>query len=257
MGEMQANAPIEFQQAFSVERVQAQARQQFESSRTRPLVIVEQRVPQRGEAGAQEPSFAQTSVPGFTVLFAFLAAGNTARSIYDEKKVGSFRRLMAAPLSKASLLVGKLLPNVILALIQFVVIFFFGSVVLGWLGFTPISLGHDPLGLVLAALLIAVCSSALGILIVSLARTEGQVTGLSTLFLWGLGIIGGSIVPTFVMDRVLGPLPKIAPHYWANAALNDLMLRDLALADVLPELGVLLGFAALCVVVGLWRFDFE
>lgn len=218
---------------------------------------MEQRVPQRGEEQEPQPSFAQTSVPGFTVLFAFLAAGNTARSIFDEKKVGSFRRLMAAPISKASLLLGKLLPNVILALIQFAVIFFFGSVGLGWFGFTPISLGHEPLGLILAAVLIAFCSSAMGILIASLARTEGQVSGLSTLFLWGLGIIGGSIVPTFVMDRILGPLPRIAPHYWANAALNDLMLRDLALADVLPELGVLLGFAALFVATGLWRFDFE
>ena len=75
----------------------------------------------------------------------------------------------------------------------------------------------------------------MGILIASLARTEGQIGGLSTLFLWGLGIIGGSIIPTFVMDRILGPLPKIAPHYWANQALNNVMLRNLALPDILPR----------------------
>ncbi|TFH34923.1 MAG: ABC transporter permease [Anaerolineales bacterium] len=257
MSEMQFNAPTEFQQAFSLDVIQAQARAQFAASRTRPLVSVDLRVPKRAMEEDQEPSFSQTSVPGFTVLFVFLAAANTARSIYDEKKGGSFRRLMAAPISKASLLLGKVIPNFALALLQFIIIFAFGSVILGWIGFTPIALGRDPLALIAAAVVIAFCSSAMGILIASLARTEGQIGGLSTLFLWGLGIIGGSIIPTFVMDQILGPLPKIAPHYWANQALNNVMLRNLALPDILPQIGVLLGFAALFIAIGLWRFDFE
>jgi ABC-2 type transport system permease protein len=257
MAEMQASGPDEFQQAFSVESVQAQAQNQFESSEDRPLITVHQTVPRAEGEDEGEPSFAQTSVPGFTVLFVFIAAQNTARSIYDEKKVGSFRRLLAAPISKGALLVGKMLPNFVLALIQIVIIFFFGSVVIGWLGFTPISLGHDLLGLIVIALVIALCSSAMGILIASLARTEAQIGGLSTLLLWGLAIFGGSIIPTFILDRFLGPAPKITPHYWANRALNDLMLRNLTLTDVLPELAFLLGFAALFVLIGLWRFDFE
>jgi ABC-2 type transport system permease protein len=257
MGDMQANAPAEFQQAFSLERIQGQARMQFEAARTRPLIIVEQRTPRTGEEQEQEPTFVQTSVPGFTVLFVFLVAQSTARSIYDEKKSGSFRRLLAAPITKASLLVGKTLPNFLLALVQFGVIFFIGRVAFTWLGFTPINLGHDALALVLTALVIAFCSSTMGILIASLAHTEAQIGGVSTLLLWGMGIIGGSIVPTFILDRILGPLPRIAPHYWANRALDDLMLRSLPLTEVLPELGVLLGFAALFIIIGLWRFDFE
>ncbi|MGA9534034.1 MAG: ABC transporter permease [Anaerolineales bacterium] len=257
MSEMQFNAPTEFQQAFSLDVIQAQAQFQFEASRARPLVSVDLRIPKQTGEEDQEPSFAQTSVPGFTVLFVFLAAANTARSIFDEKKGGSFRRLMAAPISKASLLLGKVIPNFVLALLQFTIIFAFGSVVLGWIGFTPVSLGRDPLALVAVAIVIAFCSSAMGILIASLARTEGQIGGLSTLFLWGLGIIGGSIIPTFIMDRILGPLPRIAPHYWANQALNNVMLRNLALPDVFPQIGVLLGFAALFIATGLWRFDFE
>lgn len=257
MAEMQAGGQTEFQQAFSVENIQAQARDQFQAAADRPLVVVQQRVPRQGNEEEQEPSFAQTSVPGFTVLFVFMAAQSTARSIYDEKKVGSFRRLLAAPISKASLLIGKMLPNFVLAMIQFAIIFFFGSVVIGWLGFTPVSLGHDLLGLIITALIIAFCSSAMGILIASLSRTEAQIGGLSTLLLWGLAIMGGSIIPTFILDRFLGPIPKLTPHYWANRALNDLMLRNLNLTDVAPELAVLVGIAALFILIGLWRFDFE
>jgi ABC-2 type transport system permease protein len=257
MAEMQANAPTEFQTAFSLERIQGQAREQFQNAKSRPLVIIEERLPRPGDESEEDPSFAQTSVPGFTVPFVFLAAQNTARSIHDEKKSGSFRRLMAAPISKASLLLGKMLPNFILALVQIAIILLFGGVVLGWLGFTPISLGRDPLALGLAAAVIAFCSSAMGIHIASLARTEAQIGGLSTILLWGSGIVGGSIIPVFILDRILGPVPKIAPHYWANRTLNDIMLRNLPLRDALPEIGILLAFGGLFIILGLLRFDFE
>jgi ABC-2 type transport system permease protein len=257
MGEMQANAPPEFQTAFSVERIQAQAREQFQNAQDRPLIVVEERVPQTAEREANDPSFAQTSVPGFSVLFVFLAAQNTARSIYDEKKTGSFRRLLAAPISRGSLLLGKTLPSFALGLVQIAIIFLFGGYVLGWFGLPTISLGNDPLALVLVSIAMAFCSSAMGILIASRAKSEAQIGGLSTLLLWGLGIVGGSIIPTFILDRILGPAPKIAPHYWANRALNDVMLRNLLLGDVLPELAFLVAFAGVFVGIGLWRFDFE
>jgi ABC-2 type transport system permease protein len=256
-GEMQANAPEEFQNAFSVEQIQTQAREQFEGSRTRPLISVKQRVPRQEAEQEQLPSMAEVAVPGFTVLFVFLVAQTTARSIHDEKKVGSFRRLLAAPLSKGSLLAGKLLPNFVTALIQIVVIFAFGNLGLGLLGFDPIPLGNDPLALILVAVVIALCSSALGIVIAAIARTESQIGGLSSLLLWGMGIIGGSIFPVFVLDRFLGPIPKLVPHYWANRALDNLMIRGLSLGDVSLEISVLAGFATLFIAIGLWRFDFD
>jgi ABC-2 type transport system permease protein len=37
----------------------------------------------------------------------------------------------------------------------------------------------------------------------------------------------------------------------------DLVLRGGGLMDILPEAGVLLGFAALFFSVGVWRFRFE
>jgi ABC-2 type transport system permease protein len=256
MGDMQANAPEEYQ-VFTVERMQAQARGQFERAQTQPLVGVVQTVP--GQEGEREvdPDLDEVVVPGFAVLFIFLTAQTTARSIYDEKKVGSFRRLLAAPMSKASLLAGKMLPNFITALVQTAVIFAFGVVGLDLLGLKAVTLGNDPLAVVLVAVLIALCSSALGIVIAAIARTENKIGGISTLLLWGMGIIGGSIFPLFALEDFLGSLPKIVPHYWANRALDNLMVREFGLADVTTEMGVLLGFTALFFAIGLWRFEFE
>jgi ABC-2 type transport system permease protein len=256
MGEMQAGESAEYQQAFGVEKTQAQARSQFDQAQARPLVEVKQTVPAQPEQPVKLSSMAEVAVPGMLVLFAFLTAQTTARSIYDEKKIGSFRRLLSAPLSKAALLAGKMLPNFIIALLQAVVILAFGVIGLQALGLKPISLGNDPLALMLVIVLLALCSSALGILIAAIARTESQISGFGTLAMWGMGIIGGSIVPIFILER-FGLLPRLVPHYWANTALDNLLVRGLGLADVSTDLLALLGFTVLFFVIGLWKFDFD
>lgn len=257
MGMMQANAPPEYQEAFGVEKIMAQAQSQFEIANERPLITIEQTIPGQESEKEEMPSTAEVAVPGFAVLFVFLTAQTTARSIYDEKKVGSFRRLLAAPISKASLLAGKIVPNFITALIQTTVIFVFGAFGLSMLGFTPVKLGNDPVALGIAIILIALCSSALGVVIAALARTESQIGGLSTLILWGLGTVGGSIIPFFILETMLGPIPMALPHYWANRALDNIMVRGMMLADVPLELFALFGFTLVFFLVGLWRFDFD
>jgi ABC-2 type transport system permease protein len=256
MGDMQAFSP-ESSQVFTTERILAQAHTQFASAQTRPLINIVQTIPQQETTQEATPDLSQSAVPGFTVLFVFLAAQTTARSIYEEKKIGSFRRLAAAPLSKAELLIGKILPNFITGLVQIVVIFAFGSLGMRLLGLTPLPIEKAPLGMILIAVLLALCSSAFGIAIAAIARTENQISGLSTLLLWGMGLLGGSLVPLFVLERFLGPIPMIVPHYWANRALDDLLIRGLGMSNVALDLGVLLGFSLLFFVIGLWRFDFE
>jgi ABC-2 type transport system permease protein len=255
MGDMQATAPEQFQ-VFSTQRVLAQARSQFETAQVRPLIKIVQSVPQQEEQ-EETPDLSLSAVPGFTILFVFLAGQTTARSIYDEKKVGSFRRLSAAPINKVQLLVGKILPNFIIALIQIAVIFAFGAFGLKAMGLTPLPIGRAPIGAILVAILLALCSTAFGILIASLARTENQIGGISTLLLWGMGLLGGCLVPLFILERFIGPFAMIVPHYWANKALDDLLIRGLGLADIYLSLVMLGVFSLIFFAIGLWRFDFE
>jgi ABC-2 type transport system permease protein len=164
---------------------------------------------------------------------------------------------VAAPLSKAELLIGKILPNFITGLVQIVVIFAFGSLGLRLMGLTPLPIEKAPFGTILIAVLLALCSSAFGIAIAAIARTENQISGMSTLLLWGMGLLGGSLIPLFILERCLGPIPMIVPHYWANRALNDLLIRGLGLADIYLSLIMLLIFSLVFFAIGLWRFDFE
>lgn len=256
MGEMQASAPEEYQ-VFTTDRVLAQARDQFEQAQTRPLIEVKETVPSQGGEREEAPSIGLVAVSGIAVLFVFGTAQITARSIFDEKKIGSFRRLLAAPMSKAALLSGKMLPNVIIGMIQFAVILAFGVFGLRLMGLNAPTLGNEPLSVVLVCLIICLCSTAFGILVAALARTENQIGGLTSLLVWGLGIVGGAFIPITFLDQFLGPVVKIIPQYWANRALTSLMLRGVGLTDVLTEIAVLLGFTAIFFLFGLWRFDFD
>jgi ABC-2 type transport system permease protein len=255
-GAMLSASPAEYQ-VFTSERIVAQAESQFDHSRTSPLVAVEQMQPTHLSEQVAEPNAVQQNVPGYTILFVFLTAQATASSIYREKREGSFRRLMAAPVRKAAMLVGKMLPNFITGLIQIAVIFAIGVLVLPLLGLERLALGNDPLALVLVSLLLALCSTGLGILIAAIARTEAQIGGLSTLALWTMGAVGGCLFPAFLLGGLLDVVGKVVPHYWAIQAYQGLMVRGRGLADVAPEMLVLLGFTLLFFIVGLWRFDFD
>ena len=253
MGVMQANAPQEYQ-IFSTERIVGQANSQFENAQAQPLVSVNQMVPGKGgETDLEDIS----TVPGIAVLFVFMTAQACARMLYDEKKVGAFRRLLAAPINNIVLLIGKMLPNIIISLVQLVLIFLFGVYGLKLLGLQPMSLGNSPISLVIVCFIVALCSSSLGILIAALARTENQIGGISSLVLWGMAALGGCIIPLFFLESFLGPISQITPHYWANRAFDDLFIRGLGFGDILLEIGILLVFSALFFGIGLWRLDFS
>ncbi|MFN2228091.1 MAG: ABC transporter permease, partial [Anaerolineae bacterium] len=69
--------------------------------------------------------------------------------------------------------------------------------------------------------------------------------------------VGGAFIPAFVLGDFLNTIGKAVPHYWALQAYNDLTIRGLGVADILPELGILAGFVAVFFVIGLLRFKFD
>jgi len=242
---------------FTSDLAVAQAQSQFERARTEPLVSIDQKEPDAITQEREEFSAVGLTVPGATILFAFLMASTTAMSLYSEKKTGTFRRLLAAPLAKAELLSGKMLPGFAIILVQIVVIFGASILLLPVVGLDRLYLGMDILAVVLLSLLVALCSSSLGLLIASVARTEGQISGISTVAMWIMGAVSGAFVPTFFLGDFLGTVGKITPQYWAVSAYTDLFVRGQTLANLGPELAILAGFTVLFFAIGLWRFKFE
>ncbi len=242
---------------FASDLAVAQAQSQFERAKTEPLVSIEKKTPDAILKEREEFSAVGLTVPGATVLFVFLMASTTAMSLYSEKKTGTFRRLLAAPLAKAELLGGKMLPGFVIILVQIVVLFGASILLLPVIGLDRLYLGNDILAVVLLSLLVALCSSSLGLLIASIARTEGQISGISVVAMWVMGAVSGAFVPTFFLGDFLGTVGKITPQYWAVSAYTDLFVRAQTLSGIGLELAILAGFTVLFFAIGLWRFKFE
>jgi ABC-2 type transport system permease protein len=255
---MQAAMPYA-ERYYTEKRISLQVEKQKKTAEERPLVAVEQTTPVDTEDEQVEiPNLGQTVSVGFAVLFVFLASQNAAQSIFREKRQGSFRRLLAAPISKLELMSGKLLPNLIMTLVQIAIIFLLvGLVLLPIMSIPALNLSSDPLGLVLTSILAGLCSTSLGLLLAAIARTEGQLGGISGGLLWVAGILGGAVVPLFLFPEFMLQVAKFIPHYWAVQAYYGLILRGETLAQLWPNLLALLGFTVVFFIVGLWRFEFD
>jgi ABC-2 type transport system permease protein len=257
LAQMQEADP-DFDPATSAALAIPLAQAQMTASRDRPLVTVTQTQPDSlGQGEDVEISGVQIGVPGITVLFIFLTATVTARSIYDERKTGSFRRLLAAPLDRWQILIGKLLPNVVIVVLQVVFVFAAGILLLPLLGLDALDLGNDPLALALLVLAAALCSAALGALIAAMARTEAQIGGISAVILWVLAFVGGCLIPLFLLNESMATIGQLTPHYWAVTGFYDLLTRGLGLEAIVDSLVALLAFAAVFFLVGWRRFEFH
>ena len=68
-------------------------------------------------------------------------------------------------------------------------------------------------------------------------------------------LLGGCFFSPDFFPPLLRAISYFIPHTWAMMAYQDLLVRGQGLAQVLPEIGVLLLFAAVFFGIGVWRFD--
>jgi ABC-2 type transport system permease protein len=215
-----------------------------------PLVTVERTVPP-GMRVEKFPDTFQQNVPGYTIYGIFWIVSLLAGSVLQEKREGTFRRLLTAPLDRTVMLAGKLVPYYLINLMQLLLMIGISSLLFG------MNLGNSAAGLVTVSLAAAATSTGLGIMVAALARTEAQVGGLTVLLLLSLSALGGCFIPRFVMPQWLRMVGLVTPHAWALDAYQDLLVRGYNFLEVLPKVGVLGVFAVIFFGIGVWRFRFE
>ena len=186
----------------------------------------------------------QVTVPGNAVLFGFFLALTVGLAFLEERRAGTWRRILAAPVSRASILIGKLVPFFLIGLVQFAFLFAIGVVVFG------MRIGGSVPALVALTVAVVACATSLGLAIASLGGTAPRCG-------WNQRS-NGAMVPRVVMPPLLRAIGLAVPHSWALDGYTTLLVRDGAgLADVAPQLGALLGFAAVFAAFGVWRFRWE
>jgi ABC-2 type transport system permease protein len=69
----------------------------------------------------------------------------------------------------------------------------------------------------------------------------------------GLAALGGSMAPLEVFPPTARAIAHITPHAWANEAFSKLVKHGGDLVSVLPQIAVLLGFAAVTLTLAVWQ----
>ncbi len=191
------------------------------------------------------------SSAGQLITWVFIPLFGISALFAYERQQGTLRRLLTTPSRKATFLLGTISGQVAMALIQMLLLVGFGIWVM------KLNWGHEPLALFIILLTSALAAAAFGTLMGTFVKTEGQATGLSIMFGMVMALMGGCWYPLELFPTAIQNAVKILPTTWAMQGMLDLVLRGKGLADILPEAGVLLGFAVVFFSVGVWRFRYE
>lgn len=212
---------------------------------------VEMTVPDQSEALDYREATAAQANAGQLVAWVFIPLLGTSVVLTDERTMGTLRRLLTTPTSKSIFLLGTFVGQLVPAWVQMALLIGFGGLVMG------VYWGGSIVGLVVLLLAFSLASVAFGTLMGTVVKTSGQANNLSIMSGMAMALLGGCWWPSELFPDVLLTVNKVLPTSWVMEGLNGLMLQGFGLTEVLPLAGVLLGFAVVFFLVGVWRYRFE
>ena len=188
---------------------------------------------------------------GMGVQFILMSGVDMAVGLLLMRRLGLWKRLRAAPLSRAQLLGSRIVASALISLIVFIVLYIvaiaaFGVRVLG-----------SPAGLALVLVCFSLLTASFGLLVAALGRTPEATRGLAILATLLMVMLGGAWVPAFIFPEWLQTVSLAVPTRWAIDALDAMTWRGQPFAQALMPAGVMLAFSAAFALIAIWRFRWE
>jgi ABC-type multidrug transport system permease subunit len=201
-------------------------------------------------------------VPMFVVMFVFFLVLIVGWVFVAERRQGTLRRLQAAPLTRAHILMGKMVPCYALSVGQtlFLLIASRGLFGIRW-GPDSWSLGEQIAWLLPVVLCTSLAAMGLALLIAAVARSELQVAIYGGVLVLVLAVVGGCVLPREMMPEQTQFFTLLTPQGQALDAYRELLGGSEGYqpnaAIVFRACGVLaaLGFASLGLAS--WRLQLE
>jgi ABC-2 type transport system permease protein len=167
-----------------------------------------------------------------------------------ERAAGTLRRLLITPTHPATLLFGTICGQVAMAMVQMALLVLFGvfAMRLDW--------ERSLAALALMLLATALVGVALGTMLGTCIRTEGQANGWSIMLGMLMALLGGCWLPFELFPETVRAVVHILPTTWAMQGLMDILVRGQGVPGVWLEASVLLGYTAIFLAVGVWRFRY-
>lgn len=229
-----------------LQQIVADYNNELSSDAQQPLRIV----PQMQMLYNPELRGAPNFVPGVMALVLMLVCTMmTAVAIVKEKELGTMEVLLVSPFKPVYIIISKLMPNLIISVINLVIILVLSKV------FLDLPVRGSTLLLIFCSILFILTCLSIGLLISIGAKTQqtammGSMMGmmLPTMLLTGF------LFPIENMPLVLQVLSNLVPSRWYFIIIKRVMLKGLGFGAIWKETLILTGMCVFLFTISLRNF---
>ncbi|ABU57858.1 MULTISPECIES: ABC transporter permease [Roseiflexus] len=188
-------------------------------------------------------------IPGLIGLVLQLQATLlTSSAIVRERERGTIEQLIITPIRSFELILGKILPYALVALLITLEVLILGTF---WFG-VPIK---GDVGLLLAiSCLFLLSTLSIGLLISTVANTQQEAFLLTFLTLLPSVFLSGFIYPVAAMPAALQFISGIIPLTYYLIVVRGIVIKGVDASTLLPQIGALALFGAILIVAATARF---
>jgi ABC-2 type transport system permease protein len=183
-------------------------------------------------------------VPGLVgVILTMTMMLMTALAVVRERERGTFEFLIATPVRRSEVMVGKILPYLAVGHVQVAIV-----LTLGWTIF-DVPIRGSLLGLGVGALPFLAAMLTVGLVVSSLARTQFQATQLSFFFFLPSMLLSGFMFPFDAMPVPAQWIGSLLPLTHFLRIVRGVLLKGAPIGSLLAEVQAIVAFG--CVGLGL------
>ena len=172
----------------------------------------------------------------------------TGVSIVRERERGNMELLIATPITRGELMIGKVLPYVAIGLVQTTLVLLLGL----WLFQVPVR--GSVLDVYLAAMLLVVANLTLGLLISTRAQSQFQAMQMTFFVFLPSILLSGFMFPFAGMPRAIQWFAEILPLTHFLRLIRGIMLRGAGIAELWRDVAALVVFTAVMMTAAILRF---
>lgn len=182
------------------------------------------------------------------VLITMVGAMLSSLNIVAEKEMGTIEQINVTPVQKYQFLLGKLVPFWILGLVSLTVGLIACRIVFGIWSQGSLFVVYGFSALYLLSVL------GLGLLISTFADTQQQATLISFFFMLMFILLSGLYTPVESMPRWAQIVANLNPVTHYIQVIRAVFLKGSGWADILPQVGYILGFAVALNGLAVFRY---
>lgn len=188
---------------------------------------------------------------GMGVQFILFMGIELGMAVLLMRRQGIWKRLRAAPVSRALLFGSRIVSGTVIACILF------AGIYAAAFAFFGVRIEGSYVGFVGVGITFALLTATFGLLIAAVGRTPEATRGIAIVATLLLVMLGGAWVPTFVFPEWLQTATLVVPTRWAIDGLDAMTWRGLGIEAAFAPIGVMLAFSAAFAWIAVKRFNWE